>query len=352
MDLDAGFWAGRRVLVTGSTGFKGAWLTLWLHRLGADVSGLADGVPTEPSLWDLARVGELCIQHTADVRDAAAVEAAVEAARPDVLFHLAAQPFVRRSFAEPVETYATNVLGTAHVLEAARRAGVGTIVSVTSDKCYENREWEWGYREDDALGGRDPYASSKAGQEIVSHAWRASYGLRVATARAGNVIGGGDWGEGRLLPDILRSAFARRPVEIRRPDAVRPWQHVLNPLNGYLLLAEALAASDAHATAFNFGPPAEDVRPVGWIVERMAERLPTGLAHRLDPGPHPHEAQALALDSSRARTRLGWRPRWGLDAALDAVVDWHVAVDGGADARAVTAAQIDAYAEAGRSGGE
>jgi CDP-glucose 4,6-dehydratase len=346
------FWRGRRVLVTGHTGFKGSWLTLWLQRMGAQVTGLSDAVPTDPSLFDLARVSELVEDRRVDVRDASAVARVVEEARPEVLLHLAAQPLVRRSFREPVETYAVNVMGTIHVLEAARRApDLRVALNVTSDKCYENREWEWGYREDEPMGGYDPYSSSKGASEIVTAAWQRSYfsepdGPRLASARAGNVIGGGDWGEDRLIPDIMRGALAGEPIDIRRPDAVRPWQHVLNPLSGYLVQAQAMWEDPQLAIPFNFGPADEDARPVGWIVDRLAERWPERLDWRIDPGPHPHEAGWLKLDSSRARQRLGWKPRWELGETLDAIVDWYLALRAGEDVRATTLRQIDAFASA------
>lgn len=353
--VDPAFWAGRRVLVTGSTGFKGSWLCLWLLELGAQVSGLALAPESEPSLFTLAGLERQVDQRIADVRDANAVAAAVAAARPEVVIHMAAQPFVRRSLRDPLTTYATNVMGTAHLLDAVRRAPAATrvVVSVTSDKCYENREREHGYSEDEPLGGRDPYSSSKACAELVTAAYRDSYftdagGPRIASARAGNVIGGGDYGEDRLVPDLVRGALAGMPVAVRRPDAVRPWQHVLNPLSGYLLLAQALWADGAHATAYNFGPAGEDARPVADLVERFAARWPGGISCELDPGPHPHEATVLRLDSSRARTRLGWRPLWDLGAAIDATVDWHVRVRGGEEATAVTRGQVAAYTAAGR----
>jgi CDP-glucose 4,6-dehydratase len=336
---DPAFWAGRRVLVTGHTGFKGAWLALWLAELGAAVTGFSRGVPTAPSLFALARLDELVEHHEGDVRDEAAVAAMVARVRPDVVLHLAAQPMVRRSFAEPVATYATNVMGTVNVLEAARTAPVapGITIVVTSDKCYENREWPWGYREDEPLGGHDPYSSSKGAAELVAAAYRSSYDLPVATARAGNVIGGGDWGEDRLVPDIVRAQDAGEPVRVRNPHAIRPWQHVLNPLSGYLRLAEVAHREPGARRAFNFGPADEDARPVGWIVERLADRVVT------DPGPHPHEAHWLKLDSSLARERLGWRPRWDLAEGLDRTAAWYRAHRDGADARATTLAQLRAF---------
>jgi CDP-glucose 4,6-dehydratase len=350
VDVGREFWHGRRVLVTGHTGFKGAWLTLWLHSMGAEVTGLSDAVPTQPSLFELARVSELVVDRRVDVRDAAGVAQVVDEARPEVLLHLAAQPLVRKSFREPVETYAVNVMGTIHVLEAARRAGdLRVVLNVTSDKCYENREWEWGYRENEPMGGHDPYSSSKGASEILTSAWQRSFfsrpdGARLASARAGNVIGGGDWGEDRLIPDIMRGALAGEPIDIRRPDAVRPWQHVLNPLSGYLVQAQAMWDDPTLAIPFNFGPADEDARPVGWIVDRLAERWPDKLDWRIDPGPHPHEAGSLKLDSSRARQRLGWRPRWQLGETLDAIVDWYVALRAGEDVRETTLRQISAFA--------
>ena len=348
VDVDAGFWRGRRVLVTGHSGFKGSWLSLWLAHMGAEVTGVSVSVPTEPSLFELARVGELVESVEADVRDAAAVEEAMRRARPEVVLHLAAQPLVRASFRDPRTTYEVNVMGTVNVLEAVRRdGGVHAVVNVTSDKCYENREWEWAYREDEPMGGWDPYSSSKGASELVTSAYRRSFfadgGARIASARAGNVIGGGDWGEDRLIPDLMRAALAGETVEIRNPGATRPWQHVLNPLSGYLVLAQALWEDPEAATAWNFGPSQEDARPVGWIVERLAERWPGGLSWHHDEGEHPHEAHYLKVDSSRARARLGWAPRWDLGQALASIVEWYGALRDGEDLRAVTVAQLEAF---------
>lgn len=340
---DPVFWSGRRVLVTGDTGFKGAWLALWLRELGASVVGLANGVPTEPSLWEAAGVGALIEHHEGDVRDAARVAEVVAAAAPEVVFHLAAQPMVRRSYLEPAETYATNVMGTVHVLDAIRRAGsVRAAVVVTTDKVYDNREWPWGYREDEPLGGHDPYSSSKGAAELVTAAYRSSFfgadgACAVASARAGNVIGGGDWGEDRLVPDIFRAVAAGAPVRIRNPHAIRPWQHVLNPLSGYLVLAERIADDRAFAKAYNFGPSDDDVRPVGWLVEQLA------VASEIDDGPHPHEAHWLKLDSSLARTTLGWAPSWDLAEGLRATADWYRAHRAGEDVLALTRAQIASF---------
>jgi len=348
--VDPDFWRDRRVLLTGHTGFKGAWLALWLQSLGARVTGYSAKVPTQPSLYELARVADGVESIKGDVRDSQATAAAVSAAAPEVVIHMAAQALVGRGFTEPRETYETNVMGTVNVLDAVRRGGDGVrvLVNVTTDKCYENREWEWGYRETEPMGGHDPYSSSKGCAELVTSAFRNSFfsdpdGTRVASARAGNVIGGGDWGEDRLVPDIMRAALAGEPVRVRNPNSVRPWQHVLNPLSGYLVLAQSLWDSPEHATGWNFGPADEDARSVGSIVELMGELWPTELTWTYDDGPHPHEARYLKLDSSRARARLGWRPPVGLDAALQSIVDWYRALAQGADMRVVTAAQIEAF---------
>jgi CDP-glucose 4,6-dehydratase len=344
-------WQGRRVLVTGHTGFKGSWLALWLHAMGARVTGLALDPPSVPSLFDAARIDGLVDHVIGDVRDAEVVQDVVQRVRPEVIFHLAAQPLVRLSYAAPVETYSTNVMGTVNVLEAARRANrdVRAIVSVTSDKCYANREWDWPYRESDPLGGHDPYSSSKACAELVTAAYRASYfgseGPLVASVRAGNVIGGGDWAADRLVPDLLRAFEAGVAPLIRAPDAVRPWQHVLEALGGYLMIAERLLAGERRfADAWNFGPNDEDAWPVRWIVDRMRQAWAGGAAAVVDGGPRPHEAGLLRLDSSRVRTALGWRPALTLGETIDWIVDWHKAAHGGGDARAVTLEQIVHYA--------
>jgi CDP-glucose 4,6-dehydratase len=345
--VNPAFWCDRRVLVTGHTGFKGAWMTLWLQSLGARVTGFSIDVPTEPSLYELAHVGDEMESITGDVRDAEAVSAAVRTCDPEVVVHMAAQSLVRRSFAEPRQTYEINVMGTVNVLDAVRVGGhsVRAVVTVTSDKCYENREWDWGYREHEAMGGHDPYSSSKGCAELVTGAFRRSFfsgpaNARVASARAGNVIGGGDWSEDRLVPDIMRAALAGEQVRIRNPNSIRPWQHVLNPLGGYLILAQALWDSPQHACGWNFGPPEEDARPVGWLVERLSDLWPGELRWSLDEGPHPHEARYLKLDSSRARSRLGWRPVVGLEAALESTVAWYRRLSEQADMRAVTLGQI------------
>jgi CDP-glucose 4,6-dehydratase len=354
--VNPGFWRGRRVLLTGHTGFKGAWLALWLQSLGAQVTGFSINVPTQPSLYELARIGEGMESIEGDVRDREAISSAVEASAPEVVIHMAAQSLVRRSFVEPGETYATNVMGTVNLLEAVRANGDGVraVVNVTSDKCYENREWEWGYREDDPMGGHDPYSSSKGCAELVTAAFRRSFfadsdTARVASARAGNVIGGGDWGADRLVPDLMRAALAGEEVHVRNPSSIRPWQHVLNPLSGYLLLAQGLWDSAEHASGWNFGPADDDARPVGWIVERIAHLWPHELRWAHDDGPHPHEARYLKLDSSRARARLGWRPLVELDATVESIVEWYLKLHAGSDMRSETLAQIDALQNIGGS---
>lgn len=348
----ASFWRGKRVLVTGHTGFKGGWLAVWLRRLGAEVAGYALPPPTEPNLYEAARVGEGIAHVEGDLRDAERLGAAFAAHRPEVVFHLAAQALVRRGYRDPVETFDTNVLGTVRLLEAVRaRPEVRAVVAVTSDKCYHNREWEWGYREGDRLGGRDPYAASKACAELVADAYRASFlpgdggrAVALATARAGNVIGGGDWGEDRLVPDVLTALAAGRRPRIRSPRAVRPWQHVLEPLAGYLRLAERLwEDGDAFASGWNFGPAEDDAREVAWLVDRLCAAWGGEAGWKRDPESGPHEATHLRLDPARARARLGWSPRLPLATALDWVVEWHRAHAAGGDVRALTEAQISRY---------
>ncbi len=339
------------MLLTGNTGFKGSWLSLWLLEMGAEVVGLALEPPTSPSLYELAGLAKHVPQHAIDIRDAVAVADAVRESRPTTVIHMAAQSLVRASFADPVGTYGVNVMGTVHLLEAIRLHGddVQAVVNVTSDKCYENREWDWGYREDEAMGGFDPYSNSKACSELVTSAYRSSFfsagdGPRVASGRAGNVIGGGDWGAERLIPDIMRGAVDATAVEIRRPDAVRPWQHVLNPLSGYLILAQGLTEDPSLATAFNFGPAEADARPVEHIVREIGARWSSPIDWHIDEGPHPHEATYLKLDSSRAHARLGWRATWDLDRALASIVDWYESRRAGRDMAAVTLGQIQEFA--------
>ncbi len=327
--VNTNFWKGKRVFLTGHTGFKGSWLSLWIQSMGAELHGLALRPPTTPALFDEAEVGGAMTSTIGDIRDYNTVLTAMDACRPDIIIHMAAQPLVRYSYQAPVETYAINVMGTVHVLEAARQVGTAkAIVNVTTDKCYENKEWIWGYREDEPMGGYDPYSNSKGCSELVTSAYRCSFfkqsGIALASARAGNVIGGGDWATDRLVPDILRAFEKTQPVFIRNPHAIRPWQHVLEPLSGYLLLAEQLYnEGQPFAEGWNFGPHEEDARPVQWIVERMVETWGNGARWHLDGGSHPHEANYLKLDISKARARLAWQPRWDLAAALEKITDWH-----------------------------
>lgn len=348
------FWKGKRVFMTGHTGFKGSWLSLWLQELGATVTGYSLTPPTNPSLFEVANVAKGMHSVIGDIRDLAAMMRAMQAAQPEIVIHMAAQPLVRRSYAEPVETYATNVLGTVHLLESVRHTtGVRAVVNITTDKCYENKEWEWGYREDEPMGGHDPYSSSKGCAELVTSAYRSSYfsadtyslhGVALASARAGNVIGGGDWAKDRLIPDILEAFEKRHPVEIRNPRATRPWQHVMEPLRGYLMLAERLhAEGPAFAEGWNFGPHSDDAKPVEWIVREMASRWSDGAQWQVSSGDHPHEAHHLKLDISKAGHRLKWRPAIRLPEALGLVVGWEKARLGGADVRALTLSQIRTY---------
>ncbi|MFN2628136.1 MAG: CDP-glucose 4,6-dehydratase [Gaiellaceae bacterium] len=348
----AGFWSGRRVFLTGHAGFKGSWLALWLASAGARVVGYSDRAPTTPALYELAGVEEL-LAHSVrgDVRNGPALAAALAAAEPEIVFHLAAQPLVRRSLADPVGTYETNVMGTVNLLEAVRTTpSVRVVVNVTTDKVYANRDSHAGYREDEPLGGDDPYSSSKAAAELVTAAYRVSFGsgpaaARIATARAGNVIGGGDWAEDRLVPDLMRAALGHGRVVVRNPRSTRPWQHVLNASAGYLLLAERLWEDPSLADAWNFGPEPDDVHPVSWIVERISALWGEELLAVPPDRPQPAETVALTLDSTRARTQLGWQPRWGSERCLRSIVEWYRAFAAGESVRKVTLDQIVAYAD-------
>ena len=341
----------KRVLVTGHTGFKGAWLAEWLLALGADVTGFALPPPTTPSLFEQLGLASRLRHVVGDVRDLEAVRRAVEETKPDFVFHLAAQPLVRLSYEQPVETYATNVMGTVNVLEAVRLAARPcVVVAVTTDKCYENKEWVHSYREEDPMGGYDPYSSSKGAAELVIAAYRRSYfsapdsPVKLASARAGNVIGGGDWATDRLVPDILRAFERNEPVIIRNPHSTRPWQHVLEPLSGYLALAQRLwDEGAAFAEGWNLGPRDEDAKPVQWIVERLVDLWGHGARWQLDGGTHPHEAHYLKLDISKARSRLGWQPAWRLADALQHIVAWHQAWLAKQDVRALCLQQIAQY---------
>jgi len=352
----AGFYRGKRVLVTGHTGFKGAWLSLWLHALGARVTGYALAPPTDPSLYDLGSIDQLVTSVIADIRDSASLARALQSAAPEIIIHMAAQPLVRESYKNPVETYAINVMGTVNLLDVVRACkGVKAVVNVTTDKCYENREWLRGYRENEPLGGYDPYSSSKACSEIVTAAYRTSFfnpdtfdchGVALATARAGNVIGGGDWAVDRLVPDCVRALLKGEKINVRNPSAVRPWQHVLEPLSGYLLLAQRLVEQGPRfASAWNFGPRDDDARPVQWLVDKLCALWGGTPAFAVDQGKHPHEAHYLKLDWSKARTELGWQPKWNLEQAIKKTVEWTKAYQSHKDVRSVCLRQIKEYSE-------
>lgn len=354
MKLDRSFWRGRRVFLTGHTGFKGSWLSLWLGALGADVTGYALDPPTHPSLFEQARVAGSLRSTRGDIRDFAHLKSAIAESRPEVLIHMAAQTVVRRGYDDPIENYSSNVMGTVHVLEALRQLGRPcAVVNVTSDKCYENREWVWGYREDEPMGGRDPYSNSKGCAELVTHAYRESFfppgaiaqhGIALGSARAGNAIGGGDWTSHQLIPDLVRAFMAGQPCLIRNPAAYRPWQFLLEPLRGYLLLAERLTADGPRfASGWNFGPVDSDCRPVSWIADEMVRLWGAGAGWSLDAGAHPHEARALKLDASKASAYLPWRPVLPLSQALAWIVEWYQALEGGADMQHLTLQQIARY---------
>ena len=343
------FWKGKKVFLTGHTGFKGSWLCLMLSRSGARITGYALDPPTVPSLFELARIGELVDSRIADVRDATLLARTLFEAQPEIVIHLAAQPLVRDSYKIPVETYATNVMGTVHLLEAIRGCpSVRAVVNVTTDKCYENREWVWGYRENEPMGGFDPYSNSKGCSELVTAAYRSSFfqhsSVALATARAGNVIGGGDWATDRLIPDCVSALLAGRPVRIRNPHAIRPWQHVLEPLSGYLTLARKLYESGSDvAEAWNFGPNDSDAKPVEWIVAKMCELWSNDAFYEVDDGEHPHEAHYLKLECSKAHMRLDWRPRWDLTQALTAILEWVRTYSAGGDVLRCCLEQIEQY---------
>jgi CDP-glucose 4,6-dehydratase len=352
--VDNKFWEEKRVLITGHSGFKGGWLSLWLQHLGADVTGYSLGALTVPSLFEKARVADGMHSLTGDIRDLGTLSSTFKHCNPEVVFHMAAQSLVGYSYQNPTETYSTNVLGTVNVFEAARSASnVKVIINVTSDKCYENREWLWGYRENDVLGGYDPYSNSKACAELVTSAYRNSFfhpasydqhGVAIASARAGNVIGGGDWSADRLVPDVINALMSGSEIRIRNPDAIRPWQHVLEPLRGYLLLAERLwDGEEDYPENCNFGPNDQDAKSVSWVVEKLLKMWGNDRTWVNEKKGRYHEAHYLKLDCSKARIKLGWEPQWNLDKALDAVVDWYSAYMNGSDVRTKTIDQIDDY---------
>lgn len=365
MRIDHSFWKEKRVFLTGHTGFKGSWLCLWLHLLGAKITGYALHPPTTPSLYELCRIDSLVHSIMGDVRSKDRLQEAIIKTRPEIVIHMAAQPLVRSSYQSPVETYETNVMGTVHLLEAVRMAvangiPVKSVVIVTSDKCYENKEWVWGYREQDALGGFDPYSNSKACAELVTACYRNSFfhpneyeihGVGLASARAGNVIGGGDWAPDRLIPDCIRALLNGEKIKIRNPGAVRPWQHVLEPLGGYLMLAQRLYEDgNRFSQSWNFGPHDQDVKPVEWIVRRLCEKWGKNAAYEIEPDAQWHEASYLKLDCSKAKAELGWQPVWNLEQTLDGIIDWARAYQQKQDLRTLCLAQIADYCSAGSVG--
>jgi CDP-glucose 4,6-dehydratase len=353
--MEFSFYKGKKVFITGHTGFKGSWLCLLLHELGAEVYGYALNPPTNPSLYEVAKVDELVTSHIADVRDYNTLSGILSAIRPDMVFHLAAQPLVRDSYKNPVDTYAINVMGTVNLLEAVRHIqSIRVVVNVTTDKCYENREWLWGYRENEPMGGYDPYSNSKGCSELVTSSFRnsffnpADYGqmhqVALASARAGNVIGGGDWAEDRLIPDFIRAIGHGEKVKIRSPHAIRPWQHVLEPLSGYLVLGAKLYAEGAsYAEGWNFGPDDSDAKTVEWIAGKICEVWGGNAFYEIDTHLQPHEATYLKLDCSKAKSRLGWYPKWHIDTAINRIVEWTKAYQRGADMRSCCNGQIREY---------
>jgi CDP-glucose 4,6-dehydratase len=352
--LNRSFWRGRRVLLTGHTGFKGSWLSLWLDALGAKVTGYALDPPTRPSLFEQANVAASVDSICADIRDFQRLKTAIAECRADIVFHMAAQSVVRRGYEDPIETYSSNVMGTINVLEAVRQLNQPcVVVNVTSDKCYSNREWVWGYRENEPMGGRDPYSNSKGCAELVTSAYRESFfppelldrhHVAIASARAGNAIGGGDWTSNQLIPDLMRAFLAGQPCLIRNPSAIRPWQFVLEPLHGYVMLAERLAEDASRfASAWNFGPGEMDAKPVSWIADELARSWGNGTSWIRDAALHPPEAHFLKLDASKARAFLGWRPVLPLEQTLDWVVEWYRAFQAGTDLGLCTRTQIERY---------
>ena len=348
--VDASFWKDKKVFLTGHTGFKGSWLSLWLQNMGALVKGYSLEVNTNPALFIEANVARGMDSEIGDIRDLEQITKSMVGFSPDILIHMAAQPLVRLSYQEPVDTYTTNVIGTINVLEAARKCqNLKAIISVTTDKCYENKEWEWGYRENEAMGGYDPYSSSKGCAELVTSAYRRSFfsstgTASLASARAGNVIGGGDWAKDRLIPDILRAFEKSEPVVIRNPLSTRPWQHVLEPLSGYLVLAQELFLNgDKFAEGWNFGPKDEDCRPVSWVLDEMVTHWGNNASWSLDKNNNPHEAGFLKLDCSKALNRLRWSPKWSLKLTLKSIVDWHQLYINGGDLKKQCLKEINDY---------
>jgi CDP-glucose 4,6-dehydratase len=349
-DMNSDFWNGKKVFLTGHTGFKGGWMVLVLQELGAIVKGYALDPNTTPSLFEVAKISDGMESEIGDIRDLDRLRKSLLAFAPEIVIHMAAQPLVRYSYQDPVTTYQTNVMGTVNLFEAVRSCiSVKVVINVTTDKCYENNEWVWGYRENEPMGGHDPYSNSKGCSELVTSAYRKSFfghdsNVSLASARAGNVIGGGDWSEDRLIPDALNAFGINQTVKIRNPLAIRPWQHVLEPISGYLILAENLYLNGSFfAEGWNFGPKEEDVKPVGEVMDYLVAHWPTKVAWKLDGSEQPHEAQLLKLDISKANALLKWSPRWGLSTALESIIEWHHAWLEGKDMKKVTLNQINSF---------
>ena len=352
--INKDFWSGKKVFITGNTGFKGSWLCLWLISMGAKVTGYALNPPTHPSLYELCKVNEYIQYFVCDIRNQHRLNQAIQGTKPDIVFHMAAQPLVRESYNNPVETYSINTIGTVNLLEAVRQVGdVKAVVNVTTDKCYENKEWVWGYWEKEPMGGYDPYSNSKACSELITSCYRHSFfntskynehGVGLASSRAGNVIGGGDWASDRLVPDIIRALIKGEKVLIRNPHAIRPWQHVLDCLGGYMVLAEKLYENGPmYSCAWNFGPNQEDAKTVEWIVSRISSKWDTEVSYEIDTREHPHEANFLKLDCSKARMELGYSPRWNIEQAIDRVVEWTIAYKNNSDMKQICMNQIAEY---------
>lgn len=350
--IDSSFWQNRKVFITGHTGFKGSWLSLWLKQLGANVTGYSLEPPTNPSIFESAKVDTVIEKSIiGDIRDAGLLTNSMHQAKPEIIIHMAAQSLVRDSYIDPVGTYTTNVMGTINILEVARNTpSVKAILNITTDKCYENKEWFWGYRENEPMGGHDPYSSSKACAELVSSAYRNSFlineGIALATARAGNVIGGGDWAKDRIVPDAMRAFMNNEPLMIRNPKATRPWQHVLEPLSGYLMLCQQLIENpESFSAAWNFGPNDEDAQPVSILVDIITNSWGEDAGWEVDKNAHPHEARYLKLDCSKARNLLKWKPIWRLERALDETVQWYKACHQNKDMYEFTINKIKLYQE-------
>jgi CDP-glucose 4,6-dehydratase len=359
--IEKNFWQDRKVFITGHTGFKGSWLCLWLSAMGSDVTGYALNPPTNPSLFEFCNIDKLITSIIADIRDIESLNKAINLACPEIVIHMAAQPLVRESYKNPVETYSINVMGTVNIFEAVRSCKVTkVVVNVTTDKCYENKEWVWGYRENESLGGYDPYSSSKACSELITSAYRNSFFnpkdyrkhlIGLASARSGNVIGGGDWAADRLIPDCVRALLAGEKIIIRNPDSIRPWQHVLEPLSGYLLLAQKLYEDGPmYSESWNFGPEDSDAKSVEWIVKKVCEKWGEKATYKTDQRQHPHEANYLKLNCSKAKARLGWYPKWNLEKAIDKVIEWTLAYKEHKDVKKVCLKQIEEYSKSSEKG--